>query len=439
MVAARPAVPPRLRRAAASCWPPRTWRGWNAPMAALSPADAPYLPPLPRRQPAPSSSVFRPCLETPVPGLARLAEPRTCSSSLPELRPWRSLDARTRPLLQRPARAPGVLVPVEVPGHVAVPLPEPVLDPLVPRVRARRLAPDRRLRRGDARPWPAWRDGWASTSRLGRAGARRCCSTAGAPSACAPPAGEHPRRRRGGQRRLRPRHDRAGPRPPRAAAGPTRSSRRKKFSCSTFMLYLGVEGALRRRRTTRSTSPRITSKNLRRDREPARALATIPRSTCRTPASPTRRSRRAGNSTLYVLAPVTHQHPNVDWRRERDRFRDLVLSKLAKVGLEDVERRIRFERVVTPDGLGPGLRDPPRRDVQPRPHPGADAPPAAAQSLRGPRRRLPGRRRHASGERAAGDLRVGADQLAAAARGPRHHRRSLALREPDEPLLAKVG
>ena len=29
-----------------------------------------------------------------------------------------------------------------------------------------------------------------------------------------------------------------------AAAGPTRSIGTKKFSCSTFMLYLGIEGTL---------------------------------------------------------------------------------------------------------------------------------------------------------------------------------------------------
>jgi phytoene desaturase len=55
-----------------------------------------------------------------------------------------------------------------------------------------------------------------------------------------------------------------------------------------------------------------------------------------------------GMSTLYVLVPVTHQHPNVDWARERDRYRRLVLKRLANVGIEDVERRIRFERMVTP-------------------------------------------------------------------------------------------
>jgi phytoene desaturase len=54
-------------------------------------------------------------------------------------------------------------------------------------------------------------------------------------------------------------------------------------------------------------------------------------------------------STLYVLVPVTHTHPNVDWQRERDRFRAVVMRQLSKVGLGNLERRIRFARVVTPD------------------------------------------------------------------------------------------
>ena len=53
-------------------------------------------------------------------------------------------------------------------------------------------------------------------------------------------------------------------------------------------------------------------------------------------------------STLYVLVPVTHQHPNVDWSRERERYRALVLARLAKIGIKDLENRIRFEHMITP-------------------------------------------------------------------------------------------
>jgi phytoene desaturase len=55
-----------------------------------------------------------------------------------------------------------------------------------------------------------------------------------------------------------------------------------------------------------------------------------------------------GMSTLYVLAPVTHQHPNVDWAQEKERFRALMLKQIEKAGFTDVESRIRFERIVTP-------------------------------------------------------------------------------------------
>jgi len=45
---------------------------------------------------------------------------------------------------------------------------------------------------------------------------------------------------------------------------------------------------------------------------------------------------------------VTHQHPNVDWNKERARYRGVALRQLEKLGIRDIEKRIRFERVVTP-------------------------------------------------------------------------------------------
>ena len=56
-----------------------------------------------------------------------------------------------------------------------------------------------------------------------------------------------------------------------------------------------------------------------------------------------------GHSTLYVLVPVTHQHPNVDWRRETESFRRRVLRQVRdRLGIDDLENRIIVERVVTP-------------------------------------------------------------------------------------------
>lgn len=56
-----------------------------------------------------------------------------------------------------------------------------------------------------------------------------------------------------------------------------------------------------------------------------------------------------GMSTLYLLVPVTHRHPNVDWRREAASFRERTLDQLDRIGLPGVRERIRYEKMVTPD------------------------------------------------------------------------------------------
>jgi phytoene desaturase len=121
---------------------------------------------------------------------------------------------------------------------------------------------------------------------------------------------------------------------------------RKKFSCSTFMMYLGVEG--------RYDLPHHTihcaadyARNLA-DIESGHVLSDDPsfyvQNACATDPS----LAPPGCSTLYVLAPVTHQHANVDWAREAPVFRARLLKQLEKLGVTDVETRTRFEKVVTP-------------------------------------------------------------------------------------------
>lgn len=123
---------------------------------------------------------------------------------------------------------------------------------------------------------------------------------------------------------------------------------KKKYSCSTFMLYLGVEGRyddLQHHTIYLSGDylrnlDEIESRHVVESDDPSFYV----QNACGTDPS----LAPAGHSTLYVLVPVTHQHPNVDWSVEKDRYRALALKQLAKVGLGDVERRIRFEHVVTP-------------------------------------------------------------------------------------------
>jgi phytoene desaturase len=123
----------------------------------------------------------------------------------------------------------------------------------------------------------------------------------------------------------------------------------KRFSCSTFMLYLGIEGRY-------DSIPHHTiylSENYRdnlADIETRHVLGRDPsmyvQNACVTDPS----LAPAGKSTLYLLIPVTHRHPNVDWRREGPRFRETALDQLERIGIHGVRDRILSERMITPDG-----------------------------------------------------------------------------------------
>ena len=122
---------------------------------------------------------------------------------------------------------------------------------------------------------------------------------------------------------------------------------KKRFSCSTFMLYLGIEG----RYDDVSHHTIYLAENYRqnlRDIEELHRLSDDPsfyvQNACVT--DPTLAPRKM--STLYVLLPVTHESEHVDWGKEKARFRSLALQQLEKIGMKDVEQRIRFEKVVTP-------------------------------------------------------------------------------------------
>jgi phytoene desaturase len=125
-----------------------------------------------------------------------------------------------------------------------------------------------------------------------------------------------------------------------------RKIERKKFSCSTFMMYLGIEGCFD-----------LPHHNIHIAKDYARNLDEIetrhvlsedPSFYVQNASVTDSTLSPRGMSTLYILAPVTHQHPNVDWSRERGRYRALMLQQVAKAGFTDVERRIRFERLITP-------------------------------------------------------------------------------------------
>ncbi len=122
---------------------------------------------------------------------------------------------------------------------------------------------------------------------------------------------------------------------------------KKDFSCSTFMLYLGVEGKFDHLAHHNIYVTKDYRQNLN-DIEHRHVLSEDPSFYVANPVLTDPTMAPPGHSALYVLLPVTHQHANVDWKKETKRYWDLALRQLAKLGIVDIEKRIRFERVITP-------------------------------------------------------------------------------------------
>ncbi len=122
----------------------------------------------------------------------------------------------------------------------------------------------------------------------------------------------------------------------------------KKYSCSTFMLYLGIEGRYDEIPHHSIHISRDYERNLR-EIEHDHVLSEDPSFYVQNASVTDDSLAPEGHSALYVLVPVTHQHENVNWSSEADRFRDLTLDKLAAFGMPDLRQRIRVEHRITPD------------------------------------------------------------------------------------------
>jgi phytoene desaturase len=123
---------------------------------------------------------------------------------------------------------------------------------------------------------------------------------------------------------------------------------KKRFSCSTFMLYLGIEGQIEGLPHHTIHIAQDYARNLR-EIEDEHVLSEDPSFYVQNACVTDPGLAPEGHSTLYVLVPVTHRHPNVDWSRDAAPFRRRVLRQLSKIGIRDVEHRIRYERMITPE------------------------------------------------------------------------------------------
>ena len=121
----------------------------------------------------------------------------------------------------------------------------------------------------------------------------------------------------------------------------------KRYSCSTFMMYLGIRGRYDHlHHHTIYTSADYLS-NLA-DIETNHKLSEDPSVYVQNAGITDDTLAPKGMSTIYVLAPVSHNHENIDWSTATPAFRTKVIRQLDKLGMGDIEDRIVYEKIVTP-------------------------------------------------------------------------------------------
>ena len=122
---------------------------------------------------------------------------------------------------------------------------------------------------------------------------------------------------------------------------------KKRYSCSTFMMYMGIEGTYDEVSHHTIYLAKDYQQNLH-DIEKGHRLSDDPSFYVQNASVSDDSLAPHGMSTLYMLLPVTHDTGSIDWEREKARFRALAIRQMEKIGIKDVERRIRTEKILTP-------------------------------------------------------------------------------------------
>ncbi len=122
----------------------------------------------------------------------------------------------------------------------------------------------------------------------------------------------------------------------------------RRYSCSTAMLYLGLDGSVDLPHHTIYTSADYRG-NIDDISRRGRLSADPSMYVCN-PGVTDPSMAPEGRTALYVLLPTPNCKAGIDWARERAVVRARAFAQLERVfGVEDLERRVLAEGMVTPD------------------------------------------------------------------------------------------
>jgi phytoene desaturase len=113
-----------------------------------------------------------------------------------------------------------------------------------------------------------------------------------------------------------------------------------RFSCSTFMLYLGIDKVypdaphhqLYLSEHIRSKESPYVDDSALDDTDPSFYVCN--------PTLIDRGNAPEGHSTLYVLVPIPNTSHKIDWAANQQRYRDLIIKRMVELGYDDVADHI---------------------------------------------------------------------------------------------------
>ena len=122
----------------------------------------------------------------------------------------------------------------------------------------------------------------------------------------------------------------------------------KKYSCSTFMMYLGLDKLYENLEHHNLFIADDYERNFR-EIETEKVLSDDPSFYVQNPSITDDTLAPEGHSTLYLLVPVPNLKADIDWDEVEDEFRELMINKLEeRAGLEDLEEHIEYEKIINP-------------------------------------------------------------------------------------------
>jgi phytoene desaturase len=123
---------------------------------------------------------------------------------------------------------------------------------------------------------------------------------------------------------------------------------KKKFSCSTFMMYLGLdrEYDVEHHTIVFARNYKKNIEDIMHGRVTSEDMSLYIRNAGKTDPS----GAPPGHSALYILAPVANNTSGIDWQQYRHQYREYVLRILReRTPYGDITPHIRQELVITPE------------------------------------------------------------------------------------------